>query len=155
MSGPKSPVGAEGQAALMYRQAILDHYKSPRNWGTTDPVDVRHEGENPLCGDRITVTLALDGERIVDARFEGTGCAISQAAADIFLGEVKGKTAADVTAMDRDTIVALLGITLSPARVKCAVLGLEVTRDGLRIRAGELEAGGPSRTELTSYRKGS
>jgi len=141
--GPHS----DGGSALMYRQSILDHYKNPRNWGTTEPVDVHHAGENPLCGDHITVTLALDGARVRDARFEGQGCAISQAAADILLDEIKGRPLEEVLRMDQENVQTLLGIPLSPARVKCAVLGLVVVKDAIRITRGELQRTGPSRTE--------
>lgn len=145
---PKDPAANEsGPSAMMYRQAILDHYKDPVNWGRTEPVDVEHEGDNPLCGDHLTITLALDGETVVDARFEGQGCAISQAATDIFLEEVKGAPVDDVLAMDRETVSGLLGIELSPARVKCAILGLVIVRDALKARREGQELEGPSRTE--------
>ncbi len=74
----------------LYRDVILDHNKRPRNFGALDPADARAEGHNPLCGDRLTVTLCCDDERITDIRFEGKGCAISTASASLMTEAVKG-----------------------------------------------------------------
>ena len=83
----------------LYRDVILDHNKRPRNFGTLDPADARADGHNPLCGDRLTVTVRLQGDRIEDIRFEGKGCAISTASASLMTEAVKGKAIAEVAAL--------------------------------------------------------
>ena len=122
-----------------YREQILDHYKSPRNRGELDPHDATAEGQNPLCGDEITVDLRLtDDERIEAVRFRGQGCAISQAAMSMLSEEIEGKPAAEVAALGREDVVDLLGIQLSPVRLKCALLGLGVVKVALNSAVGTL-----------------
>jgi nitrogen fixation NifU-like protein len=125
----------------MYRQQILDHYKNPRNYGELDDATFSHVGENPLCGDaiRVDVELAEDGETIEGVSFRGDGCAISQASASMFSGELRGKTLEELDAMDRDDVIDLLGVDISPVRVKCAVLAEKVAQDGAAIYRGEKE----------------
>ncbi len=123
----------------LYRDVILDHNKRPRNFGALDPADVRADGHNPLCGDRLTLTVRLDDGRIGDIRFEGKGCAISTASASLMTEAVKGLDLAAVGRL-RDTVqhaltehdyvvppelgklAALAGVREFPARVKCATL---------------------------------
>jgi nitrogen fixation NifU-like protein len=117
----------------LYRENILEHYKRPHNWSPPEPelerVDLEFHDMNPLCGDELTVQLALDGgERITDIRFEGHGCAISTAAASMASDEVKGKTVSEVMALDRSFILDLLGIDISAQRMKCALLSLKVIK---------------------------
>ena len=119
------------------REQILDHYKSPRNRGELDPHDATAEGQNPLCGDEITVDLRLtDDERIEAVRFRGQGCAISQAAMSMLSEEIEGKPATEVAALGREDVVELLGIQLSPVRLKCALLGLGVVKVALNSSVG-------------------
>jgi nitrogen fixation NifU-like protein len=123
----------------LYRDVILDHNRTPRNFGRLDPADARAEGHNPLCGDRLTLSLRLAGDRIEDVRFEGQGCAISTASASLMTEAVKGKDRAAVGALfDRvhrlltthdapaapelGKLAALSGVREFPARVKCASL---------------------------------
>jgi nitrogen fixation NifU-like protein len=123
----------------LYRELILDHYKNPRNHGLLDPADARAEGQNPLCGDEIVITLRLDdGEVLEDVGFEGRGCAISQAATSMLTELVKGRTVADVAAMPTDELLEELGVPLqqNPARLKCAVLGLGVLKVALHRAKG-------------------
>jgi nitrogen fixation protein NifU and related proteins len=123
----------------LYRELILDHYKNPRNHGLLDPADARAEGQNPLCGDEIVITLRLDGGEILeDVGFEGRGCAISQAATSMLTELVKGRTVADVAAMPTDELLEELGVPLqqNPARLKCAVLGLGVLKVALHRAKG-------------------
>ena len=80
----------------LYRDVILDHNRHPRNFGRLDPADARADGHNPLCGDRLTLTLRLDGDRVGDLRFEGKGCAISVASASLMTEAVKGKSRAEM-----------------------------------------------------------
>ena len=120
-----------------YREQILDHYKSPRNRGELDPHDATAEGQNPLCGDEIAVDLRLtDDQRIEAVRFRGQGCAISQAAMSMLSEEIEGKPATEVAALGREDVVDLLGIQLSPVRLKCALLGLGVVKVALNSSVG-------------------
>ena len=123
----------------LYRDVILDHNKRPRNFGTLDPCDTSAEGHNPLCGDRLMLTLKLDDGRIGDIRFEGKGCAISTASASMMTEAVKGLDRAAVAhlheavhraltehdhepAAELGKLAALTGVRDYPARVKCASL---------------------------------
>jgi nitrogen fixation protein NifU and related proteins len=117
----------------LYRENILDHYKHPHNWSPPEPeledADLEFHDLNPLCGDELTVRLALDGEgRIADVRFSGHGCAISQAAASMASDEVKGMQVDDLMALDRQFVLDLLGIDISATRLKCALLSLKVLK---------------------------
>ena len=121
----------------LYREYLLDHYKNPRNAGVLEPADIDFEGDNPACGDRIRVTARLDDAgRITDIKFQGTGCAISQASASILYEEVIGKATDDVLQLDRAKIEELTGITLRPSRVKCGVLGLHSLKHGIHALRG-------------------
>ena len=133
----------------MYRQQILDHYKNPRNYGEIEDATFSHVGENPMCGDeiRIDVKLEDDGETIAGLAFRGDGCAISQAAASMFSQEVRGTTLDELAEMDRDDIVEMLGVDISPMRVKCAVLAEKVAQDGADIYKGDIEDVDITRTE--------
>jgi nitrogen fixation NifU-like protein len=125
----------------MYRQQILDHYQNPRNYGELEDADVEHVGENPMCGDTIKmfVRLADDDETIEHVSFVGDGCAISQAAASLLTSELRGKSLDEVREMDREDVTDLLGIEVSPMRVKCAVLAEKVAQDGAAIYVGDKE----------------
>ena len=112
----------------MYRDYILDHYKNPRNSGELAGATHTYHDTNPLCGDEITMFLKVDDGRIADIRFAGKGCAISQASASILTEDVKGKTLDEVRAYDTQRVFESLGITISPARVKCALLGLKALK---------------------------
>ena len=123
----------------LYREVILDHNRSPRQFGRLDPADSSADGHNPLCGDRLHLTLRLDGDRVSDVRFEGKGCAISVASASLMCEAVKGRTRDDVNALfhevhevltrhdapvpeDLGKLAALAGVREFPVRVKCASL---------------------------------
>jgi nitrogen fixation protein NifU and related proteins len=127
----------------MYREHILDHYKHPRNFGVLTPADVDHEANNPLCGDQIRLTFKVNAkDELEDVKFTGRGCAISQASASLLTSRVKGKTLADIKLIDRDEIVKMLGIPISPVRLKCALLSLAVLREGVEIYEKKLPPGG-------------
>ena len=131
-----------GMGSDMYRQQILDHYKNPRNYGELEDPTFSHVGENPMCGDEIRMDVALDdeGETIERVAFSGDGCAISQASASLLTSELQGKTIDELLEMDRDDVIDLLGVDISPMRIKCAVLAEKVAQDGAKIYEGELEA---------------
>ena len=121
----------------LYRELILDHYKNPRNHGLLEPSDAHAEGQNPLCGDELAVSVRLgDGDVIEEIGFDGRGCAISQAAASMLSDLVKGRTANAVAAMPKDELLDELGIPLTPVRLKCAILGLGVLKLALHKAKG-------------------
>jgi nitrogen fixation NifU-like protein len=123
----------------LYRDVILDHNKRPRNFGRLDPADAHADGHNPLCGDRLSVFVKMDGDRIADLKFEGKGCAISTASASLMTEAVKGKDKATVSNLfeqvhnlltqqdapagpELGKLAALQGVREFPSRVKCASL---------------------------------
>jgi len=123
----------------LYRDVILDHNRKPRNFGHLENADGQAEGHNPLCGDHLTLSVRMDGERIQDIRFEGKGCAISTASASLMTEAVKGRDRAAVRALfdkvhalltqpgaspdgSLGKLAALSGVREFPARVKCASL---------------------------------
>ena len=113
----------------LYREEILQHYKRPHNWGPMESPDLEAEDHNPLCGDQLKVMLKVDDAgRVEDIRFDGHGCAISQAAASMASDEVKGMAVDDVLKLDREFVLELLGIDISATRMKCALLSLKVLK---------------------------
>lgn len=114
-----------------YREIIIDRYKNPHNQGTLDPHDISFEDDNPLCGDhiRIDIRVGEDG-RVSEAVFDGHGCAISLASADLLMESIHGKTMDEVKAMNKEDILEMLGIELGPVRLKCALLSLKVLKAG-------------------------
>jgi nitrogen fixation NifU-like protein len=116
----------------LYREIIIEHYKNPAYRGHLDPHDIAFEDNNPLCGDHIRVELRVDAEgKVSDARFDGHGCAISQASADLLMESVIGKPLEDVKQLTKDDLLELLGIELGPVRLKCALLSLKVLKAGV------------------------
>jgi len=122
----------------MYREVILDHYKSPRGHGLIENADARAEGQNPLCGDEVTISVkfAADGETIESIGFEGRGCAISQAATSMLTELVQGRTASEVAVLPKEELLEEIGIPLTPIRLKCAILGLGVLKVALHKAKG-------------------
>ncbi len=113
----------------MYREEILSHYKRPRNWGPLTDPDLEFEDTNPLCGDELKVMLKLDEQKVVtDVRFDGHGCAISQASASMASEELVGKSVDELVALDKSFVLDLLGIPISATRMKCAMLSLKVIK---------------------------
>ncbi|SEO58348.1 nitrogen fixation protein NifU [Halogranum amylolyticum] len=130
-----------GMGSDMYRQQILDHYKNPRNYGEMEDPTFSHVGENPSCGDTIKMDVRLedDGETIEFVSFSGDGCAISQASASMLSQKLPGTSLSELKEMDRDDIVDMLGVDISPMRIKCAVLAEKVAQDGAKIYEGEID----------------
>jgi nitrogen fixation protein NifU and related proteins len=133
----------------LYEEVILDHNRSPRNWGEIP--GARHvEGRNPLCGDRISLSVKVDGDVITDIRFMGEGCAISKASASMMTQALKGKTVSDAEKLYTDfhslvtgrstesppdkslgSLRAFAGVARFPTRVKCATMAWHALREGL------------------------
>ncbi|TVR68452.1 MAG: iron-sulfur cluster assembly scaffold protein [Sphaerobacteraceae bacterium] len=116
--------------ADLYRENILEHYQNPSNFGTIDAPDITYEDTNPLCGDRIRIDLRIADGKIAEIKFSGRGCAISQASASILTELVDGEDLDAVRELSAQDILDELAIPISPARVKCALLGLKVLKAG-------------------------
>src|SRR5687767_13653820 len=123
----------------LYRDYILEHYRRPHNFGVIDEPTASFEGSNPLCGDRITMQLGIENGVVERVGFTGRGCAISQASASLLTDEIKGKPLADVERLGSEDVLELLGIDISPARLKCAILSLDTLQHAL-AEAGETAA---------------
>ena len=116
----------------LYRELIIDRYKNPQHRGHHAPHDIFFEDDNPLCGDHISVELRVDGQGVVtEAKFDGHGCAISQASADLLMETVAGKSLEDVKKLTKDDVLDLIGLELGPVRLKCALLSLKVLKAGV------------------------
>lgn len=116
----------------IYREIILDHYRNPRNKGKLPDADVSIHDSNPLCGDEIDIHLKVDGDKIKDVKFEGRGCAISQASASMLTEMVIGKPLTSIKDLSKEDILETIGLTsLGPARIKCALLSLKVLKLGM------------------------
>lgn len=120
----------------LYQAIILDHAKNPRNRGFLPGASHQAEAENPTCGDRLSTGIVVENGVIRDIRFDGAGCAISQAGASLLSEAVKGKTADEALSLERDDLLALLGVTLTPNRLKCALLSLETLKKALLSGSG-------------------
>lgn len=114
-----------------YREYILDHYRSPRNRGTLEAPDITYQDSNPLCGDELRIDLRIADDRVEDVKFSGRGCAISQASASMLTELIEGKTLDEVKQLTKEDVLEMLGIPLTPVRLKCALLGLKVLKGGV------------------------
>ena len=116
----------------LYRELIIDRYKNPLYRGELDPNDISFEDDNPLCGDHIRIDLRVDETgKVTEAVFDGHGCAISQASADLLVESVIGKSIEDIKSLKKEDVLELLGLELSPVRLKCALLSLKVMKAGV------------------------
>lgn len=115
----------------LYRDIILDHYRNPRHRGTLDPADYSYEDVNPLCGDEIRIDVRVKDDKVDQIAFSGRGCAISQAAASILMEMTAGQSLDDVKAITKEDLLEELMVPISPARLKCALLGLKVLKAGI------------------------
>lgn len=122
----------------LYREIILDHYKNPRGHGVIEGADAEAEGQNPLCGDEVSiyVSFAPGSDVIEEVKFQGRGCAISQAATSMLTEMVKGRSAEEVASMSKEALLEELGIPLTPVRLKCAILGLTTLKLALHKGKG-------------------
>ncbi|HEX4307833.1 MAG TPA: SUF system NifU family Fe-S cluster assembly protein [Solirubrobacterales bacterium] len=123
----------------LYRDQILEHYKRPHNFGVVEGADLEFEDTNPFCGDEQHVTIKLDDDRVVEVAFEGKGCAISTAATSLLTDELVGKTREEVLRLPKEYVLELLGIDISATRMKCAMLGLKITKSAALGQPAEWE----------------
>jgi nitrogen fixation protein NifU and related proteins len=133
----------------LYRDYILEHYRRPHNFGVLEEPTAKYEGANPLCGDRITMMLGIRDGVVADVAFTGRGCAISQASASLLTDEIKGKSVDEVARLTSADVLDLIGIEISPARLKCALLSLDTLEHAL-AEADEGPVGASSEFEPTS-----
>jgi nitrogen fixation NifU-like protein len=116
----------------LYRELIIDRYKNPHFRGSLEPHDISFEDDNPLCGDHIRMDLRINGDqRVSEVAFDGHGCAISQATADLLAESIVGKSLDEVKKINKQDVIDLLGIELGPVRLKCALLSLKVLKAGV------------------------
>ena len=120
-----------------YRENILDHYKNPRNAGHLEAPTATAEGVNPLCGDELSIELQVDDGVVTDVRYNGRGCAISQAAASMLSDTIKGRRVDELACVGKDDVLEELGIPLTPIRLKCAMLSVGVLKVALNQVTGE------------------
>jgi nitrogen fixation NifU-like protein len=127
-----------GEFDQLYREVILDHYRNPRGHGEMDAADAAAEGQNPLCGDEVSifVRFAEDGDTLDEVMFKGRGCAISQAATSMLTEMVQGRRASDIAELPKDELLEEIGIPLTPIRLKCALLGLSTLKLALHKAKG-------------------
>jgi nitrogen fixation NifU-like protein len=124
----------------LYRQLLIDRYKDPHYRGSLDPHDIAYEDDNPLCGDHIRIELRVnDDDVITEAVFDGRGCSVSQASADLLVESIIGKSLDEVKIITKEDVLDLLGMELGPVRLKCALLSLKVLKAGV-YGLGEGEA---------------
>jgi nitrogen fixation NifU-like protein len=118
----------------IYKEIVLDHYKNPHNFGTLDPADYTAEDSNPLCGDQIRMDLRVEDGVVSDVKFSGRGCAVSMASASILTDMILGQPLEEVRRISKDDLLDEIGIPVSPARMKCATLGLSVLNLSLALK---------------------
>ncbi|MFN0118402.1 MAG: Fe-S cluster assembly sulfur transfer protein SufU [Elusimicrobiota bacterium] len=155
MSQGKLEGGISGGVEELYREVILDHFKSPKNRGSIENANAVAEGMNPLCGDQLTLSAKIENDKIIDIKFEGHGCAISQSAASMLTQAVRGKNLTDVSELSRlfknmfgikegnknldskiseddlGDLISLEGVKKYPVRVKCAVLSVNTLKEAI------------------------
>jgi nitrogen fixation NifU-like protein len=131
----------------LYRDYILEHYRHPHNFGVLESPTASYEGSNPLCGDRITMMLGISDGVVQEVAFTGRGCAISQASASLLTDEIKGKTVEEIEKLTPEDVLDLIGVEISPARLKCALLSLDTLSHAL---ADEEEGSAGAKPEGTA-----
>ncbi len=134
----------------LYREVILDHYKNPRGHGIIEQPDAQADGQNPLCGDEVSISVRFgeDGDTIEEMRFSGRGCAISQAATSMLTELVTGRKASEVATLPKEDLLEEIGIPLTPVRLKCAILGLTTLKLALHKAKGTPRPEGLSDLDL-------
>ncbi|HVA97056.1 MAG TPA: SUF system NifU family Fe-S cluster assembly protein [Candidatus Acidoferrales bacterium] len=118
----------------LYREIILEHWQHPQNYGVLKNADIDVVENNPLCGDAIRLTIRLEDKKIKEVLFSGDGCAISKASASLFTEEIKGASLEEIKKIKEKDVLNLLGIELTPARTKCALLILRTLQKGIKLK---------------------
>lgn len=118
----------------LYAENIMDHFNSPRNTGEIENPDIKQKGLNPFCGDHVEITLKLNSKKeIVDIKFTGKGCSISQASASMLTELIKSKSLDQVKSLTKTDILDMLNIPIGPVRMKCALLALDTILEGIKL----------------------
>lgn len=115
----------------VYQAQLLDHYRNPRNKGMVSQADFASDEFNPSCGDRVAMSGTVKNNTVNLLGFDGSGCVISQATASLLTGHCVGKSVADIMAINAQAVIALIGISLGPIRLKCALLPLQALHNGI------------------------
>ncbi|MEM3833668.1 MAG: iron-sulfur cluster assembly scaffold protein [Thermoprotei archaeon] len=118
-------------------EEILDYYKNPKNVGIIENPDIHAEDDNIPCGDHIEIFIKIKDGKVVDAKFRGQGCIISQASASMLMERIVGMNLEDMKKLTKKDILSMLGINLSPTRMKCALLSLKVLNEGISKYEGK------------------
>jgi len=118
---------------MMYQENILDHYKNPHNHGEIKNPTVHHHEYNPLCGDEIDLFIIFENNKLKEIKFIGKGCAIRKSSASMLTDEIKGKSIEELKKLTKETILEMLGIEISPVRLKCALLSLDTLKNSIKI----------------------
>lgn len=116
----------------MNTEILLDHYRNPHNYGQIDDPSAKLVEYNPVCGDTVQITLKVEGDTVVDARFIGRGCSVSQGAASMLLDRVKGRKIEEIKKISKEDVLEMLGLRLGPSREKCAILSLNTLQKCLK-----------------------
>lgn len=111
---------------MLYTEQIIDRYKHPRNFGELENFNTEADDFNPICGDEIKMQLKIDSDKVIDVKYSGHGCSISQASADLLADFVKGKKVDELRKIEKEELLKILGIEVTAARLKCALLSLKV-----------------------------
>ncbi len=130
----------------MYADAILEHYRKPHNYGSLEKRNAEYREHNPLCGDIIEMQVLIENNKIKDVKFTGHGCAISQSASSMLTDEIKGKSLEEIKKMDKEHVLDMLGVDISPARMKCALIGIKALK--LAVYKYLLRHGGANEKEF-------
>jgi len=123
----------------LYQEIVMDHYRNPRNNGVIAQCDFKSEQRNSSCGDEVTFTGAIRDNRLVEVAFHGKGCVISQATASMLSEWGKNKSVADILALDKDGLIAMLGMQLGPVRLLCGLLSLTALHKGISEYSSQSE----------------
>ncbi len=115
----------------LYQETLMDHYRHPRNRGQLERSDFASGSFNPSCGDAVSFAGCVAGGHLIKVAFEGTGCVISQATASMLSLAARGKSCEQLLGLDKDDVLSLIGMSLGPTRLKCALLPLQALQKGL------------------------
>ncbi len=150
----KSDDDMTGVDAGMYTEVILDYYRHPRNKGKIENPDAKFKDWNPLCGDEVEVYLKFNSKKISEIKFEGAGCAISQATTSMLTEYIQNKQIGEINAMTNEEVLSLLGIKVTPVRTKCALLGFNAIKKAIHWWEKGVKAEDVTRTDTYQIRGG-